>query len=155
LSIIVLELVEWLNNPHLSTTSKLGLLSSPGFLDLVESYVGAEIGISFQRMLYAESLAYTQPTPGEKHHLSVSELQQIGAIAGHNVLIFLDRKLKSNSLRSSSKNALEATFLLPVGTILAVSYSYPNTSTATRPSRVSSVPFQNHLVLTTVLGIVR
>ena len=85
---LVLELVEWLNNPQLSTTSKVGLLSSPSFLDLVEPYVGAEISISFQRMLYAESLAYTQPTSDEKHHLSVPELQQIGAVAGHNVLNF-------------------------------------------------------------------
>jgi hypothetical protein len=125
---LVLELVEWLNNPQLSTTSKVGLLSSPSFLDLVEPYVGAEISISFQRMLYAESLAYTQPTSDEKHHLSVPELQQIGAIAGHNVLNFLYLKLNSDSLRSSSKHDLEAVFLLLVGTILAVGYSYPNTS---------------------------
>jgi hypothetical protein len=71
---LVLELVEWLNNPQFSTTSKVGLLSSPSFLDLVEPYVGAEISISFQRMLYAESLAYTQPTSDEKHHLSIPEL---------------------------------------------------------------------------------
>lgn len=133
---LVLELVEWLNNPQLSTTSKVGLLSSPSFLDLVEPYVGAETSISFQRMLYAESLAYTQPTSDEKHHLSVPELQKIGAIGGHNVLNFLDLKLKSDSLRSSSKHDLEAVFLLLVGTILAVGYSYPNTSVETPVSRM-------------------
>ncbi|KAH8784212.1 hypothetical protein F5882DRAFT_497775 [Hyaloscypha sp. PMI_1271] len=100
LSTIVLELVEWLNNLHLSNTSKVGLLSSPNFLDLVEPHVGAEIGVSFQRMLYAESLAYTQPTSEEKHHLSIPELQQIGGIAGHTILLFLDGRLKPDSLRA-------------------------------------------------------
>jgi hypothetical protein len=137
LKTIILELVEWVNNPHLSNTSKVGLFSSPDFLDLVTPYVGDEVGVSFQRMLYAESLAFTQPTSSEKHQLSVQELQQIGAIAGHNVLRFLDRRLKSDSLRSSSKNALEASFLLLVGTILAVGYSYPSRDTGLTPSLVS------------------
>lgn len=88
-------------------------------------------------MLYAESLAYTQPTSDEKHHLNVPELLQIGAIAGHNVLNFLDLKLKSDSLRSSSKHDLEALFLLLVGTILAVGYSYPNKS-AENPNSLSN-----------------
>jgi hypothetical protein len=87
-------------------------------------------------MLYAESLAYTQPTSDEKHQLSVPKLQQIGAIAGQNVLSFLDGKLKSDALRSSSKHALEAEFLLLVGTILAVGYSFPSTSPSTISSRV-------------------
>ncbi|KAE9363737.1 hypothetical protein N431DRAFT_356552 [Stipitochalara longipes BDJ] len=119
LSNIVLELVEWLSHPHLFTTSNIGLLSSPNFLDLVAPYFGAEIGISFQHMLYAESLAYTQPTSDETHILSVPELQQNGAVASHNVLTFLDRKLRSELLKSSSKNSLEAAFVLLVGTLLA------------------------------------
>jgi hypothetical protein len=91
----------------------------------VEPHVGAEIGVSFQRMLYAESLAYTQPTVDEKHHLSVPELQQIGGIAGHTILLFLDGRLKPDSLRACSRENLEATFLLLVGTILAVGYTHP------------------------------
>jgi hypothetical protein len=75
-------------------------------------------------MLYAESLAYTQPTSNNKDHLSVPELQQIRDIAGHNILIFLDRKLKPESLWSCSKGDLEAVFLLVISTILAVSYAY-------------------------------
>jgi hypothetical protein len=51
-------------------------------------------------MLYAESLAYTQPTSEEKHHLSIPELQQIGGIAGHTILLFLDGRLKPDSLRA-------------------------------------------------------
>jgi hypothetical protein len=126
LSSIVLELVEWLNNLHLSNTSKVRLLSSPNFLDLIEPYVGAQIGVSFQRMLYAESLAYTQPISEEKYHLSVSELQRIGAIARHTILLFLEWRLTPDSLRACSRETLEATFLLLVGTILAVRYTHPN-----------------------------
>lgn len=125
LSSIVLELVEWLNNLHLSNTSKVRLLSSPNFLDLVEPYVGAQIGVSFQRMLYAESLAYTQPISEENYHLSVPELQRIGAIAGHTILLFLDWRHKPDSLRACSRETLEATFLLLAGTILAIRYTHP------------------------------
>jgi hypothetical protein len=126
LSNVALEFVEWLNQPQLPTASYVGFMSSPEFLKLLEPHVGVEIAISFQRMVCAECIAYTQPVSGEKQHLSVSELQQIGAVAGYHVLNFLDRKVRPEFLRASSKATLEAVFLMLVGTILAIGYSRPN-----------------------------
>jgi len=124
---IVLELIEWLHDPACFTTSKVGLLSSPRFIDLMEPYIGAEVGVNFQRMLYAESLAYTQRTTFKKHDLTIEELQQIGAVGGYAILAFLDKNLKAEALRSCSKEKarLEALFLLVIGTILAVGYTSP------------------------------
>jgi hypothetical protein len=138
---LVLEIVDWLNYPQRSETSKVGTLSSPEFLDLLEPYVDPEIGVSFQRMLYAESLAYVQQTADKKHTLSIPELQEIGALAGHNILSFLDHKLRSDSLRACSKENLEATFLLLVGTILAVGYTCPNLHSDKLQNEVSAITF--------------
>jgi hypothetical protein len=122
---LVDDIVDWLNGPQISTTSKVGTLSSPNFMELIEPHVGFENMLSFQRMLYAESLAYIQPTTEDQHHFSIRELQQIGAITGHSFLKFLDDKLRPQSLKHCSKEDLQALFLLVVGTILAVGYTDP------------------------------
>jgi hypothetical protein len=122
---LVDDVVDWLNSPQISTTSKVGTLSSPNFMELIEPHIGFENMLIFQRMLYAESLAYIQPTTKDQHHLSIQELQQIGAVAGHSFLKFLDEKLRPQSLKNCSKEDLHALFLLVVGTILAVGYTDP------------------------------
>ncbi len=77
-------------------------------------------------MIYAISLAYTQKGATDSRPLSISELTQIGSIAGHEFLEFLDEKLKPQSLKNCSKADLHALFLLIIGTILAVGYIEPN-----------------------------
>jgi hypothetical protein len=137
------DVVDWLNSPQISTRSKVGTLSSPNFVELIEPHVGFENMLNFQRMLYAESLAYIQPTTEEQHHLSIQELQQIGAITGHNFLKFLDEKLRPQSLQQCSKEDLHALFLLIVGTILAVGYTDPvvDTSESLKVSSKARVSF--------------
>ncbi len=112
-------------------------------MELIEPHVGFENMLNFQRMLYAESLAYIQPKTEEQHHLSIQELQQIGAITGHNFLKFLDEKLRPQSLQQCSKEDLHALFLLVVGTILAVGYTDPvvDTSESLKVSSKARVSF--------------
>jgi hypothetical protein len=77
-------------------------------------------------MLYAQTLAYTQVHAlGTGYLLSVTELQQIGALAGHSFLLELDRKLTPTHLASCSQASLQALFLMIFGTILAVGYASP------------------------------
>jgi hypothetical protein len=71
---LVDDVVGWLNSRQVATTSKVGTLSSPNFMELIEPHVGFENMLSFQRMLYAESLAYIQPTTEDQHHFSIQEL---------------------------------------------------------------------------------
>ncbi|KAH8595430.1 hypothetical protein B0O99DRAFT_594602 [Bisporella sp. PMI_857] len=116
------DIVDWLNDPMASKTSKVGTLSSPRFLELVRSSIQENTIVDFQRMIYAISLAYTQPTSSDKHFLTVSELYQVGSMAGHSFLRNLDKKLRPQSLKNCSCDDLRALFLLVVGTILAVGY---------------------------------
>jgi hypothetical protein len=44
---LVNDVVGWLNGPQISTTSKVGTLSSPNFMELIEPHVGFENMLSF------------------------------------------------------------------------------------------------------------
>lgn len=123
------DTVEWLNDSMISDTSKVGTFSSPRFLDLIAPWVDEATRRDFQQMIYATTLAYTQTSAPDKHHLNPLELRRIGAVAGHKLLKVLDEKLKPQSLKGCSEDDLQALFLLVVGTILAVGYAEPDTST--------------------------
>jgi hypothetical protein len=136
------DMVNWLNNPQISAISKVGTLSAPQFLDLVTPHLEENVISDFQRMLYTESLSYIEPVAPEKRHLrlKVNELQQIGALSGHNCLEYLDRKLKPQSLALCSLDALRALFLLLVGTSLAVGYAKPTMEHPPFPSYEVIIP---------------
>jgi hypothetical protein len=138
------EMIAWLNDPSSSSTSKVGSMSSPQFQALVQPSFGDEASIKFQRMMTAISLAHTQqnlPHARLDDHSSESttlherseqgnnpiimELQRIGAVAGHQFLMFLDKKLTPQSLATLSKEDLQALFLMIMGTILAIGYAQP------------------------------
>jgi hypothetical protein len=123
LEILVNNIVDWLNDSSLSNTSKVGTLSSPQFLELVKPSVDENISTDFQRMIYAVSLAYTQHTAHWKHLLSISELLQVGSLAGHEFLKILDRKLDAQFLNDCSRADHQTLFLLVTGTILAIGYT--------------------------------
>lgn len=128
LGALVNDIVDWLNDPMVSVTSKVGTLSSPQFLDLIKPSIKENTRINFQRMIYAISLAYTQPTAPDRDDLSIEELHQIGSVAGHGLLKELDERLKPQSLNDCSGDDLRALFLLVFGTILAVGYTKPEIS---------------------------
>lgn len=132
LEALVDDIVNWLNAPNLSQTSKVGTLSSPQFLDLVRPAMKDDSYVYFQCMIYTQSLAYTQSTSPHWHLLSVTELHQIATLAGHIWLKTLEEKLKPQYLSTCSKEQLHALFLLLIGTILAVGYTRP----AQVPSRI-------------------
>ncbi|CZR64042.1 uncharacterized protein PAC_13939 [Phialocephala subalpina] len=131
-AVLVDDTVDWLKDPRISETSKVGTFSSPQFLDLVTSSLGKSVGIKFQRMLYAISLAYTQPT---LHPLTLPEIYEVGCIAGHDFLTILDERLKPQSLKECSEAELRALFLVVFGTILAVGYTQPTLGEADSQSQ--------------------
>jgi hypothetical protein len=90
-------------------------------------------------MIYAVSRAYTQSTASGKHLLSISELLQIGSLAGHKFLRSLDKKLEAQSLNNCSRADLQALFLLVTGTILAIGYTEPAANKASS-GNVSAPP---------------
>jgi len=62
LEFLVDDMAGWLNKSTVSETSKVGILSSPRFLGLIQPFVEVNIMEQFHRMIYAISLAYTLPT---------------------------------------------------------------------------------------------
>lgn len=125
LDTLVDDIVHWLSTSETSTTSKIGIFSSPQFHALIGTFLNEKTIARFQNMVYAKSLAYTQFTTGEENHQEIQELGQIGAVSGHDFLEFLDGCLIPDAFKSFSKTDLQSLFLLLVGTILAVGYSGP------------------------------
>jgi hypothetical protein len=75
-------------------------------------------------MLLACTTAYNQDKSVETSQFSDGELQQITSVAGERVLVSLERRLTPAELKKC-KGSLEysqATFLILLGTILAVDY---------------------------------
>jgi hypothetical protein len=120
---LVGDVANWFKDPSGSTTSKVGILSSLQFLQLLEPIFDEDLRIGFQRMIYAISLAYTQHAHPAKHKFSIPELYQIGSLAGHSFLKALDHKLKVESLKRCSHDEIRALFLLVFGSILAIGYT--------------------------------
>ena len=148
LEVLVNDVVDWLNDLSVSYTSKVGTLSSHHFLELVKPSVGETISTDFQQMIYAVSLAYTQPTASGKDPLSISELLQVGSLAGHKFLKSLDKKLEAQSLNDCSRADLQALFLLVIGTILAIGYTEPaaNKASSRNVSPPTSIKSDRNLI---------
>jgi hypothetical protein len=140
-----MDMMNWLNGSQDFEISKAGLLSSPKFLSLVQSFIGLKGSSEFQRMLYAQSLAYTQQTSTDKHYLSIAELQQIAGLAGQSFLVDFDWMLRPEFLASCSKNRLQALLLVTFGTILAVGYASPVNDSPIFPEKHVSKQFYEPL----------
>jgi len=123
LEALVDDTYKWLFTPMASTSSKVGIFSSPRFIDLIGPTWDDGTHKSFQKMIYAESLAFTQYTSSWKHIFGIHDLHHFGAMAGQTWLRTLDRELKPQKLNTSSKEKLQALFLVLIGTILAVNYT--------------------------------
>jgi hypothetical protein len=128
LEFLVDDMVGWLNKSTVFETSKVGILSSPRLLGLIQPFVEDDIMEQFYRKIYAISLAYTRPHTPDRHHLATPELLQIGSFAGHKFLRNLDKLLKPQHSRACSLDQLRALFLLIFGAVLATGYTSPQPS---------------------------
>lgn len=145
LEFLVNDVIDWLNDSSFSSTSKVGTLSSPQFLELVKPSVDENISTDYQRMIYAVSLAYATP---DGHPLDISKLLQVGSLAGHKFLKFLDKKLEAQSLNNCSRVDLQTLFLLVIGTIIAICYTEPavNEASHRNVSPPTSIKNDRHLI---------
>jgi hypothetical protein len=122
---LALDTVAWLHDLQASaTSSKVGIFSSPQFAQLISPYVNEDTKTKFQQMVYAQSLVHTQINAPEGHTLSMLELQQIAAIAGHRKNIDIQTKPQILAQRRSREELLSLLLIL-IGTILAVGYTRP------------------------------
>lgn len=106
--------------------SKVGTLSSPHFASLVQKHAPEDVAKAFQLMLYATSLSYVHSdNTTYAGKLSVAELQELGAQAGHAILRYLERELCRPQLSRADREKGTVLFLLTFGTILAIRYTSP------------------------------
>ncbi|KAL2065243.1 hypothetical protein VTL71DRAFT_2912 [Oculimacula yallundae] len=124
LNTLVEDTVNWLMDPGLSDTSKVGILASPQFLELTRgpdsSRAQCDAGNNFSTMIYTTSRAHVgQNGPV----LTVEDYSRFGGATGHAFLVYLDSILKPAALRQCSQGELQTAFLWVFGTILAVGYT--------------------------------
>ncbi|PQE17803.1 hypothetical protein CJF31_00005546 [Rutstroemia sp. NJR-2017a BVV2] len=123
------DVVQWLNDPSASQTSKFGILSCPNFRDLINSYEfgDAGFGAAFQKvmMMSTEVFSYGTLEEWDQVSLTFEEMKLVGALSGQKWLELLEKQLKSHILASRTKEHLQLLFLLVFGTILAVGYTIP------------------------------
>ncbi|PMD33109.1 hypothetical protein L207DRAFT_639814 [Hyaloscypha variabilis F] len=127
------ECARWISDPDLNNICQVGVMSSLQFQTLIKASVGEAASNDFQSMIYAISLAHTQPKTGAKHMYTALELQGIGSLGGERLLSFLEKRLTAQSLGTLSKNELQVLFLMIVGTILAIGYAQPVTESPPFP----------------------
>lgn len=145
---LVNDVGQWLHNPLLSNTSKVGMMSSPAFLDTIldsSSSVDEQSGINFRLMLYATSLAHIQQTLPDGNEFDVPDLLQIGSVAGHEFLKHLDEKLKPQKLAKCTGDDIRSLFLLAFGTILAVGYANDKAPNASPETQHQFKAMQEHI----------
>ena len=145
LEVLVSDTVDWLNSPSHSETSKVGTLSSPRFLELTTGSIGPKLGRAFQQMIYAISCAYTRTSKNDGSFLTSAELHHFGSLAGHEVLGYLDERLKPVALGRCSHDDARALFLWVFGTILAVGYAGSGSSKTVSVEGVNFTDVQSHL----------
>lgn len=75
-----------------------------------------------------------------KHKLDVLELRQIGAVHGDEMLRYLDKRLKPQSLTQASFFELQSLFLVVFNTTLAVTYTIPSPTQSKIQEEVSYHP---------------
>ncbi len=91
----------------------------------MEFIIGFDAAPAFQRILRATSLAHSLGEGGDlRGSLSIEVLKGIGLLAGHDILYRLEEQLRPRKLAQASKSWFQAYFLLIIGTILSVAYTF-------------------------------
>jgi hypothetical protein len=114
LSNIITEVAAFLSSRSTEPTSKVGILSSPSFVQLIQHHIFPERAALFQAMLYGTSFSNGHPD---------QVLERLGVSAGDKFLTCLNKELNSQPLFTLSMEKRQALFLLIFGTILAIGYT--------------------------------
>ncbi|KAI0858220.1 hypothetical protein F4860DRAFT_322742 [Xylaria cubensis] len=105
-------------------TSKVGMLCSLNFVELIHKHIPHKAAWLFRSMLYGMSFSYAHPNHAmHTGGLSAPALQLLGAQAGHQILRYLDNELSPQRLLTFSIEKRQVLFLLVFGAILAIRYA--------------------------------
>ena len=129
LDAMVSEFAGWMSHKHVlpASTSRVGILSSPKFTQLVRTIADERLTRAFRLLVESSSVLYNhdgQLNICWKNYVK-DDLENIRSFAGTSVLRHLERVLSNIALAETSLKEMKALFLILFGTIIAVGYSQP------------------------------
>lgn len=126
---MVSEFGGWMSQEHAlpASTSRVGILSSAKFTQLVRTIADEELTRAFRLLVESSSVLYNYDGQldiwWKDYHKD--DLESIRSFAGTSVLRQLERVLSNTALVQTSLKEMKALFLILFGTIIAVGYSQP------------------------------
>ncbi len=109
---------------RIPTVSKVGVMSSFRFQQLVNPSIGNQLGSYFGLLMHTSSVVYN-PGPRESYcGYTWQDFHAIRSYAGSQVLIGLEPLFRPTNLAKATPEKMGAIFLLLFGTVLAVLYRH-------------------------------
>ena len=132
LNALALDFANWISNNNTDSppsTSRVGILSSQCFKQLIQGLVSDGLGMNFRVFIELSSIIYNQGSKVPSVEDGSLDLWRLQYLAGSRFLNGLEVALSPKSLAKAPAEKLKALFLLLVGAILAVGYSKRSTRT--------------------------
>ncbi len=114
----------WMSqNQRVPTMSKVGIMSSLRFQQLLNPWIPTKLGSYFRLMMHTSSIVYNHGPKDCYCGISFENFYALRSHAGTNLLIGLEDLLRPAELAKAPMEKLRAIFLILFGTILAVLYN--------------------------------
>jgi hypothetical protein len=110
-------------NDRVPTMSKVGILSSLRFQQLLSPLISSKLGSYFRLMMHTSSIIYNLGPQDFYCGIPLADFYALRCQAGANVLMGLENLLRPAELANATPDKLQAIFLLLFGTTLAVLYN--------------------------------
>jgi hypothetical protein len=110
-------------NNSVPVMSKVGIMSSLRFQQLMSPLITNKLGSYFRLMMHTSSIIYSLGPQDSYCGIPPDDFYSLRSHAGTRVLVGLERLIRPTELANASPEKLRAIFLLLFGTILAVLYN--------------------------------
>jgi len=107
-------------NPNIS---KVGVMSSLRFQDMISSCISNSLAGYFRLMMYTSSIIYNHGPQPSYSRFALGDFFKVRSLAGAKVLAGLEKLLLPAELAKATTEKIRAIFLMLFGTILAVLYN--------------------------------
>lgn len=107
-------------NPNIS---KIGVMSSLRFQDMISPYISKSLAGDFRLMMYISSIIYNHGPQPSYSRFALGDFFKVRSIAGAKVLAGLDKLLRPAELAKATVEKIRTIFLMLFGTVLAVLYN--------------------------------
>lgn len=114
----------WMSqNNRVPTMSKVGIMSSLRFQQILNPWISTKLGSYFRLMMHTSSIVYNHGPQDYYCGIPYDDFYALRSHAGTNILIGLEDLLRPAELAKATVEKLRAIFLILFGTVLAVLYN--------------------------------